>query len=178
MLHKRRRWEEVVEDDPAASLLNLFDVWIAFAAALLLAMASYYNSGSKELARQLEQLREKGVKSIGHTLVVLFDNDIFFANAGVFRRELHQLMVKYPHTKHLVIDAVAISDIDFTGMTILSQVISDLTKDGVSIVLARADDKVRRSFHTSFDKVIRDVKFHDSVDTAVNAGRGHGSASS
>jgi hypothetical protein len=62
MLHKRRRWEEVVEDDPAASLLNLFDVWIAFAAALLLAMASYYNSGSKELARQLEQLREKGVK--------------------------------------------------------------------------------------------------------------------
>src|ERR1019366_1207415 len=109
--------------------------------------------------------------------VVLFDNDIFFANAGVFRRELHQLMVKYPDTKHLVIDAVAISDIDFTGMTILSQVIGDLKKDGVSIVLARANEHVRRSLHTSFEKVTRDVKFHDSVNTAVNAGLTSGSPS-
>jgi hypothetical protein len=31
----------VIEDDPGASLLNLFDVWIAFAVALLLAMVSY-----------------------------------------------------------------------------------------------------------------------------------------
>ena len=43
MARKKRRWEEVVEEDPAAGLLNLFDVWIAFAAALLLAMASYLN---------------------------------------------------------------------------------------------------------------------------------------
>lgn len=37
----RRSWEEIVEDDPGAGLLNLFDVWIAFAVALLLAMVSY-----------------------------------------------------------------------------------------------------------------------------------------
>ena len=30
-----------MEDDPGAGLLNLFDVWIAFAVALLLAMVSY-----------------------------------------------------------------------------------------------------------------------------------------
>jgi MFS superfamily sulfate permease-like transporter len=125
-----------------------------------------------------EPLSQKGVESVDHTLVVLFDNDIFFANAGVFRRELHQLMVKYPDTKHLVIDAVAISDVDFTGMTILGQVVGDLKKDGVSIVLARANEHVRHSFHASFDKVLRDVKFHDSVNTAVNAGLASGSASS
>jgi len=125
-----------------------------------------------------EPLHEKGVESVDHTLAVLFDNDIFFANAGVFRRELHQLMEKYPDTKHLVIDAVAISDIDFTGMTILSQVVGDLKKDGVSIVLARANDHVRRTFRTSVDKVIRDVKFHDSVNTAVNAGLTSGPSSS
>jgi hypothetical protein len=33
-------WEEI-EEDPGAGLLNLFDVWIAFAVCLLLAMVSY-----------------------------------------------------------------------------------------------------------------------------------------
>ena len=37
----RHRWQEIMEDDPGAGLLNLFDVWIAFAVALLLAMVSY-----------------------------------------------------------------------------------------------------------------------------------------
>ena len=39
----RRKWEELFDEDPAAGLLNLFDVWIAFAVALLLAMAGYLN---------------------------------------------------------------------------------------------------------------------------------------
>jgi hypothetical protein len=34
-------------DDPAAGLLNLFDVWIAFAAALLLASISYGQLAAK-----------------------------------------------------------------------------------------------------------------------------------
>jgi len=67
-MRKRRRWEDVVEDDPAASLLNLFDVWIAFAVALLLAMAAYYNrplaaqQAEQTVAAQLEQLKKQGVK--------------------------------------------------------------------------------------------------------------------
>ena len=36
-----RKWDEVTEEDPGAGLLNLFDVWIAFAVALLLATLSY-----------------------------------------------------------------------------------------------------------------------------------------
>jgi len=37
---RKRLWEEM-DEDPGAGLLNLFDVWIAFAVALLLAMVSY-----------------------------------------------------------------------------------------------------------------------------------------
>ena len=37
---QRRLWEEM-EEDPGAGLLNLFDIWIAFAVSLLLAMVSY-----------------------------------------------------------------------------------------------------------------------------------------
>ena len=41
MRHKPRRWDSVFEDDPGAGLLNLFDVWIAFSVALLLALFGY-----------------------------------------------------------------------------------------------------------------------------------------
>jgi MFS superfamily sulfate permease-like transporter len=102
-------------------------------------------------------------------LAVIFDNDIFFANAGIFRRETHQLLVTYPSTKHLVIDAVAISDIDYTGMTILSQVVNDMMKDKVSISLARVSAKVRASLERTSDKAIRAIAIYDNVDEAVKA---------
>lgn len=44
---KRRPWEEGGEDDPGAGLLNLFDVWIAFAVALLLAIVSFKTVSAK-----------------------------------------------------------------------------------------------------------------------------------
>jgi hypothetical protein len=41
-LRRRGAWaSDFIEEDPGAGLLNLFDVWIAFAVALLLAMVSY-----------------------------------------------------------------------------------------------------------------------------------------
>ena len=40
MRRKKRKWDDSEGDAPAAGLLNLFDVWIAFAAALLLAVVS------------------------------------------------------------------------------------------------------------------------------------------
>ncbi len=41
MTRKPRRWDAVCEEDPAGGLLNLFDVWIAFSVALLLALFGY-----------------------------------------------------------------------------------------------------------------------------------------
>lgn len=40
---KKRLWDDSEGDDPATGLINLFDVWIAFAVALLLAVVSYFN---------------------------------------------------------------------------------------------------------------------------------------
>ena len=41
MKRKPRRWDYIFEDDPGGGLLNLFDVWIAFSVALLLALFGY-----------------------------------------------------------------------------------------------------------------------------------------
>jgi hypothetical protein len=52
MAAKRRRWDHISDEDPAAGLLNLFDVWIAFAVALLLATVSYYSAAGVKSATQ------------------------------------------------------------------------------------------------------------------------------
>jgi MFS superfamily sulfate permease-like transporter len=116
-----------------------------------------------------EPLGDDDVAMVDHVLVILFDNDIFFANAGVFRRQVHQMLTKYPATKHLVIDAVAISDVDVTGLVMLSQVVDDVTKDGISFSLARASANVKATLAKSTDANVRTLDFYDSVDEAVLA---------
>jgi hypothetical protein len=44
----RRRWDESAGDDPAAGLLNLFDLWMVFALAVLLTVATMTSSGVKD----------------------------------------------------------------------------------------------------------------------------------
>lgn len=73
MRRKRRKWDEGSDEDPGAGLLNLFDVWIAFAVALLLAILSYEvlersTSGStatmiqNEGTPEMEIIKREGMK--------------------------------------------------------------------------------------------------------------------
>ncbi len=119
-----------------------------------------------------EPLNGDNVTMVDHVLVVLFDNDIFFANAGVFRRQVHEMLAKYPATRHLVIDAVAVSDIDVTGLVMLSQVVDDVTKDGISFSLARTSASVKATLAKATDANVRTLAFYDSVDDAVLAATG------
>ena len=40
MRRTSRRWHWTAEDDPLAGMANMFDLWVVFAVALLLALAS------------------------------------------------------------------------------------------------------------------------------------------
>ncbi len=40
---KTRTWQDIIEDDPGSGLLNLVDVWLVFAVALLLALVSHFS---------------------------------------------------------------------------------------------------------------------------------------
>jgi MFS superfamily sulfate permease-like transporter len=125
--------------------------------------------GRREGTTSWEPLSEADVTIVDHALVVLFDNDLFFANAGIFRRELHKLLAKYPATQHFVFDAVAMAEIDFTGMTILSQVLADLEKDHITMAFARVNTGVKKTLASSFDPAIQKIPIYESVDEAVVA---------
>lgn len=129
--------------------------------------------------RMLELGRRKGTTSwetydatkierVDHVLAVLFDQDIFFANAGVFRRELDSHLASHPSTKFVVIDAVAISDIDYTGTLTLARAVRHLEQQHIGISFARPNDVVRRIVTTSPFDEIRHIKLFNSTDQAVN----------
>jgi MFS superfamily sulfate permease-like transporter len=72
-------------------------------------------------------------------------------------------------TQHFVFDAVAMAEIDFTGMTILSQVVADLEKDHVTMAFARVNTGVKETLAKSFDPAIQKIPIYESVDEAVTA---------
>jgi len=109
------------------------------------------------------------VAGVDHVVAALFDNDLFFANAGVFRREVHELLATFPGARHLVIDAVACADVDFTGVEALTQVVDDLAKEHVTLSLARANDRVKHALALSTSATVRSLSYYDNVDLAVEA---------
>lgn len=107
------------------------------------------------------------VEPVEKVLAVMFDEDLFFANAGVFRREFHTAVQKYPQTRHVVIDAVAISDIDFTGLATLTEIAQDMDREHISLSFARANEVVRGRVARADDPTLRRTEFYDSVDEAA-----------
>ncbi len=116
-----------------------------------------------------EPEEEEGVERVDHLLVVLFGEELFFANAGIFRREIQVLLTKFPETQHVIIDAVAIADIDFTGMTALAQVVADLAEDKISFTFSRANGAVRDRIAKSTNPAIKSIALYDSTDAAAIA---------
>jgi len=78
------------------------------------------------------------------------------------------VMRQHPQTRHVVLDAVAISDIDFTALATLSQITRDFEGDHISLSLARANGVVRAALARTSDKALERIKFYDSVDAAAS----------
>ncbi len=116
-----------------------------------------------------EPEEEEGVERVDHILAVLFGEELFFANAGIFRRAMHDALAKFPETEHVIVDAVAISDIDYTGMAALAQVVADLDADKISFAFSRANDTVKRRLTKSTNAAIKTIALFDSTDAAAVA---------
>jgi MFS superfamily sulfate permease-like transporter len=116
-----------------------------------------------------EAEEEEGVERVDHILALLFGEELFFANAGVFRREMHDALAKQPATQHVIIDAAAIADIDYTGMIALGQVATDLERDKISLSFSRTNDAVRERLAKSTNAAIKGITLFDNTDAAAVA---------
>jgi sulfate permease, SulP family len=104
-------------------------------------------------------------------LVVLFAAPLWYANATHFWAGLDRARRRSAQAPRLVVlDALGMYDVDFTGTGALAQALDALQKDGVTFAVARAGDHVRANLSRSglLERIGPD-HFYASVDEAVAA---------
>ncbi len=79
-------------------------------------------------------------------LVVLFATPLWYANAEHFRAEMADALHRSGGTaRAVVLDALGMSDVDYTGAAALASVLDVLERRGIVLCLARAGARTRQS---------------------------------
>jgi SulP family sulfate permease len=114
--------------------------------------------------------RHDNAHPIPGLLVYRIDDELFFANAAFFVRDVKSRLIESdPPATALVIDAEGVSDIDTTALQQLEELLEDLAEANVDVAFARVRQPVtdmieRAGLH---DRVHRDAIFLE-VDDAVH----------
>ena len=104
-------------------------------------------------------------------LAVLFATPLWYANAVHFRAQLTDSLARALGTPRLVVlDALGMSDVDYTGSRALSAVLDELDRDHTAFAVARAGEHARQGLRRSglLARIGEDHLF-PSVDEAVRA---------
>ncbi len=104
-------------------------------------------------------------------LAVLFATPLWYANAVHFRAQLTASLARAVGTPRLVVlDALGMSDIDYTGSRALAAVLDELDRDHAAFAVARAGEHAREGLKRSglLARIGEDHLF-PSVDEAVRA---------
>ncbi len=104
-------------------------------------------------------------------LVVLFATPLWYANATHFRDQLRAALARGLGPPRLVVlDALGMSDIDFTGSRALAETLDELDRTGIGFAVARAGQHVHDALaRAGLLTRIGKERFFPSVDEAVVA---------
>ena len=112
----------------------------------------------------------------GPGLVVFqFGADLFYANAGRFAKDVRGLIERAPTpVSWLVVDAGAITNVDYSAARVLRALQDDLIRNGVVLVLVHAQSSLQADLdrHRLTDVIGADHIF-DTLHEALAAIRGH-----
>jgi SulP family sulfate permease len=117
----------------------------------------------------------RGTQTEPGLIVYRFDADLFFANADRFSDEILALVDGAPSRVHcVVIDAGAITDLDYSAARTLRALMSELKRRGVRLIFARATQFLRSDLarHGVAAELGSDCIFstlHEGVEAAQNA---------
>jgi sulfate permease, SulP family len=106
-----------------------------------------------------------------------FGAPLFYANAGRFAQEIHTIVGSPPSPVHwVVVDAEAISNLDYTAARVLLRLQKELADDGVVLAFARVPPFLKADFdrHHITEVVGSDLLFsrlHDALDAFTKVGQ-------
>ncbi len=103
-------------------------------------------------------------------LVLRVEGGLFFANADAFRATIRHAVTD--ETWAVVLDAEIVPSIDTTASAMVAELMSDLERDGVRLVIARAVGQVRDVLRLAGDSVGPD-RVYPTVAAAVEALEAH-----
>ena len=80
-------------------------------------------------------------------VIFRFDQEIFFANAVMFRDHIRELVTgREPPVRRVIVDASAVTHVDTTGLDMLGELQKELSSHGVELVFARLKGPVHDVF--------------------------------
>ena len=101
-------------------------------------------------------------------LVLLFATPLWYANAVHFRDEVIGALARTPGTRILVLDALGMSDVDFTGSRTLGRVLDDCERQHITFGVARAGEHAYEMLQRSgLVQRVGESRFYSSVNQAV-----------
>jgi len=107
-------------------------------------------------------------------IVYRFGAPLFYANANHFSEELRMLTCSAPPSLHwIVVDAGAITHVDFTAARVFREVLQFLSAKGVGLVLAHVQSDLRPDLDRHhLTEVIGPSRIFDTLHEALNTIRG------
>ena len=105
------------------------------------------------------------------------DAPLFFVNAAVLRKKIQSKEEEYA-TQHpvpifyILLDCRGMTDIDSTGLQILSELSEKYNKQGVFLGFANVNDRVRKMMKSAnLDNLIENNRYfsrvHDGIEAAI-----------
>jgi sulfate permease, SulP family len=109
-------------------------------------------------------------------VIYRFDAPLFYANANRFSEEVRMLAASAPSPLHwLIVDAGAITHVDFTAARVVRDVQKDLSADGTGLVFAHVQSDLKPDLDRHhLTEAIGPRRIFDSLHGALAALRGSG----
>jgi sulfate permease, SulP family len=154
-LHRKSPGEWVLALVTAASVV-LFGVEDGILLALVLSLLQHVRHSYKPSVAVKTQTAdgnwqmsavEPGRMAAPGLLVYWFGSDLFYANIDRFATEVRKLATESPSpVSWLVVDAGAITSVDYTAGGTLKELVKDLTQHGVALVFAHISESLKADF--------------------------------
>jgi MFS superfamily sulfate permease-like transporter len=114
---------------------------------------------------------EQGHEAAPGLVVYLFGSGLYYANAICFSQEILKLVEgAEPKINWFVLEAAAITNIDFTGADTIQQVHQILQKKGVTLLLSNVADNVQKQLdHYGLTALIGEEHFYDNLAEVLEA---------
>jgi sulfate permease, SulP family len=112
-----------------------------------------------------------GESSAPGLLIFQFGADLFYANAAKFVTEIRRLVsAAKPPIQHLILDAGAITSIDYSAARVVRDQLQDLANRGISLQIVHAETSLLSDLHRHrlFDVIQRD-HIYETLHEALSA---------